>query len=142
MWWMDGFRTDDGTVGAPAVCSHRDNGWREFHSYLGTGRMQAFKAELWAIGNALRNSAKRAEVLLANGITTLAIFSVSQAAIRWMVHLDPGPGQQLGRSINEDAKALRDHCVAVEIYWVPEHSRIPKSKEADHQTNKVRESRG
>jgi len=44
MWWTDGSRSDDGRVGAAAVCKHRDDG-RSRCSYLGTGRMQDFGAE-------------------------------------------------------------------------------------------------
>jgi len=53
--WMrctDGSRSDDGRVGATAVCKHGDE-WRSRRSYLGTGRMEVFDAELWAIGLAL-----------------------------------------------------------------------------------------
>jgi len=49
MWWTDGSRSDDGRVGAAAVCKH-GNEWRTRRSYPGTGRMEVFDAELWAIG--------------------------------------------------------------------------------------------
>jgi hypothetical protein len=52
MWWTDGSRSDDGRVVAAAVCKHRD-GWRAFRRHLGTGRMEVYDAELWAIGLAL-----------------------------------------------------------------------------------------
>jgi len=52
MWWTDGSRSDDGRVGAAAVCKH-GNQWRSGRSFLGTGRMEVFDAELWAIGLAL-----------------------------------------------------------------------------------------
>jgi hypothetical protein len=48
MWWTDGSRSDDGRVGAAAVCKHGDR-WKAFHSHLGTGRMEVYDAELWAI---------------------------------------------------------------------------------------------
>ena len=38
MWWTDGSDSDDGRVGAAAVCKHR-NQWRSCHSFLGTERM-------------------------------------------------------------------------------------------------------
>ena len=38
MWWTDASRSDDGKVGATAVCKRRDV-WRSCRSYLGTGRM-------------------------------------------------------------------------------------------------------
>ena len=52
MWWTDGSRSDDGRVGAAAVRKH-GNQWRSRRSFLGTGRMEVFDAELWAIGLAL-----------------------------------------------------------------------------------------
>ena len=96
-----------------------------------------FDAELWAIGIALRKSVARAEELQAHRVTTLAIFSDSQAAIRWMAHLDSGPGQQLARAINEHARVLRGHGIGVVIHWVPGHSGILGKKEADRQANKA-----
>jgi len=51
-WWTDGSRTDDRRVGAAAVCLNGD-GWTVFRSYLGTGRMEVFDAELGAIAVAL-----------------------------------------------------------------------------------------
>jgi len=52
MWWTDGSRSDDGRVGAAVVCKH-GNEWRSRCSFLGTGRLEVFDAELWAIGLAL-----------------------------------------------------------------------------------------
>jgi hypothetical protein len=48
MWLTDGSLTDDGRVGTAAVCSNGDR-WTVFRSYLGTGRMEVFDAELWTI---------------------------------------------------------------------------------------------
>ena len=58
MWWTDGSRSDDGRVGAAAVCK-RGNHWRSRHSYLSMGSMDAFNAELWAIGLALDGRSRR-----------------------------------------------------------------------------------
>jgi hypothetical protein len=52
MWWTDGLRSDDGRVGAAAVCKHSD-GWKAFCSHLHTGRVEVNDSELWAIGLAL-----------------------------------------------------------------------------------------
>jgi hypothetical protein len=58
------------------------DGWTVFRSNLGTGGTEVFDAELWAIGVALRKSVSRAEALRAHGVTTVAVFSDSQVAIR------------------------------------------------------------
>jgi len=112
---MDGSRTDNGRVGAAAVRWNGD-GWTVFRSYLGMGRMQVFDAELWAIGVALRKSVARAEVLRAHGVSRVAVFSDSQAAIRQTAQLDPGPGQQLARAIKEHARSLRAQGIEAVIH--------------------------
>jgi len=48
MWWTDGSHSEDGRVGAAAVCKH-GNQWRSRRSFLDTGRMEVFDAELWPI---------------------------------------------------------------------------------------------
>jgi len=45
MWWRDESRSDDGQVGAAAVCKH-GNQWRSRRSFLGTGRMEVFDTEM------------------------------------------------------------------------------------------------
>jgi hypothetical protein len=100
-WWTDGSRTDDGRVGAAAVCLNGDSS-TVFRSYLGTGRIEVFDPELWALGIALRKSVARGEALRANGVTTVVVFSFSQEAIRLTAHQGPGPGQQLARAIPRD----------------------------------------
>jgi len=68
------------------VCNH-SNEWRTRRSYLGTGRMEVFDAELWAIGLALRETVKRRERLEKHSVKTVAIFSDSDAVIRRTAHL-------------------------------------------------------
>jgi len=141
MWWTDGSRSDDGRVGAAAVCQHGSE-WRTRRSYLGTGRMEVFDAELWAIGLALGETIKKRETLQRHGVKTVAVFSESQAAIRRTAHLEPGLGQRLARRINRSAQALLAHGIATEIHWVPGHSGIPGNEEADRQANLARDASG
>jgi len=141
MWWTDGSRSDDSPVGAAAVCKH-GNEWRTRRSYLGTGRMEVFDAELWAIGLALGETVKRRERLQEHGAKTVAVFSDSQAATRRAAHLEPGPGQRLARRINSRARNLLAHGIATEIHWVPGHSSIPGNEEADRQGNLTRDASG
>jgi hypothetical protein len=62
MWGIYGSHSDDCLVGAAAVCklSHQ---WRTRLRYLGTGRMEVFVAELWAIGPALGKTVNRKYIL-------------------------------------------------------------------------------
>jgi len=80
MWWTDGSRSDDGRVGAAAVCKH-GNEWRSRRSFLGTGCMEVFDAKLWAIGIALDVAIENRETLQMHGVKTVAVLSDSQAAI-------------------------------------------------------------
>jgi hypothetical protein len=81
MWWTDGSRSDDGRVGAAVVLKDR-NQWRSRCSFLGTGGMEVFDTELWAIGLALNVALEKRETLHIHGVKTVAVFSDSQAAIR------------------------------------------------------------
>jgi len=81
MWWRDGSRSDNGRVGAAAVCKH-GNQWRSRRSCLGTGRMEVFDAELWAMGLALDVVTKKSETLQKHGVKTMAVISGPQATIR------------------------------------------------------------
>jgi ribonuclease HI len=104
--------------------------------------MKVFDAELRAIGVAHRKFVARAEVLRAHRAMTVALISDSQAAIRWMAHLDERPGHQLARAINEHARALHTHGIDAAIHWLPGHSGIPRKEESDCQGSKAREDRG
>jgi len=81
MWWTDGQRSDDGRVGATAVCKH-GNEWRSHLSFQGTGRMEVFDAERWAIGLALDMAIENSETLQEHGVKMVALFSDSQATIQ------------------------------------------------------------
>jgi len=141
MWWTDGSRSDDGRVGAAAVCKH-GNQWRSCRSFLRTGRMEVFDAELWAIGLTLHVAIEMRETLQKHGVKIVAVFSDSQAAIRRTAHLEPGPGQRLVRRINRRTRNLLTHGIATEIHWVPGHSSIPGNEEADCQVNLARDASG
>jgi len=141
MWWTDGSRSDDGRVGAAAVCKH-GNEWRSRRSFLRTGRMEVFDAELWATGLALDVAIEKRETLQKHGVKTVAVFSDSQAAIRRAAHLEPRPGQRLARRINRRARSLFGHCIATEIHWVLGHTGIPGNEVADRQANLARDGSG
>jgi len=74
MWWTDGSLSDDGRVGAAAVCKH-GNQRRSRRCFQGTGRMEVFDAELWAIGLTLGVTIEKRETLQRHGVKTVAIFS-------------------------------------------------------------------
>jgi len=74
MWRTDGSRSDDGRVGATAVCKH-GNQLRSCRRFLGTGCMEVFDAELWAIGLAVDVAIEKRETLQVHGVMTVAVFS-------------------------------------------------------------------
>ena len=90
-----------------------------------------FEAELWLIGVALWKCIARAEVVQAHRVTTVGVFSDSQAVIGLKAHLHPGTGQQLARGIDEHARALPTQSIEASILWVLGHSGIPSKEEAD-----------
>ena len=124
MWWTDGSRSDDGRVGATALCKH-GNQWRSRRSILGTGLMNVFDAEMLAIGLALDVAIEKRETLQKHGVKRVAVFSDSQAAIRRAAHLQPGPRQRLARQITRRARNPFAHGMATAVDWVPGHSGIP-----------------
>ena len=134
MWWTDGSRSDDGRVGAAAVCTH-GNEWRPHCRFLGTGRMEFFGTELQAIRLALDVAIEKRETLQVHGVKMVAVFSDSQGAIRRAAHVEMDPGQRLAKRINRRARSLLGHGIATAIHWVPGHSGIPGNEEADCQAN-------
>jgi len=141
MWWTDGSRSDDGRVGATAVCKH-GNQWWSRRSFLGTRRMEVFDAELWGIGLAHGETIEKRDTLQRHGVKRVVIFSDSLTAIRRAAHLEPGPGPRLARWINLIAQALLAHGIATEIHWVPGHTGIPRNEGADRQANLARDASG
>jgi len=141
MWWTDGSRSDNGRVGVAAVCKHR-NEWRSYRSFLGTGHMEVFDAELWAIGLALDVAIDKTESLQNHRVKTVVVFSDSQAVMRRATQLEPGPRQRLARRINRRVRSLLAHSIAIQVHWVPGQSGIPGNKEGDRQTNLAQDASG
>jgi len=140
MWWIDGSRSNDGRVGAAAVCNHGDR--REaFCCHLCTVQMQVHDAELWAIRLALWESVKKRDTLQTHRVMKVAVFSDSQAANDQTEHLEREPGQPLAKWINRSARTLRKAGTETGIHWVPGHTGITGHEEADRQANLVREGR-
>jgi ribonuclease HI len=82
------------------------------------------------------------ETLQRRGVTTVAIISDSQTAIRRAAHREPHLEQQLARWINQRARALLAQAIATEIHRVPGHADIPGNEEADRQANLARDASG
>jgi ribonuclease HI len=97
--------------------------------------MEVFDTACWAIRVALQLSVATAEALQAHRVTTVAVLGDVQAAIRLMAHVDPGPGQQLARAINEHARTFCADTIEAVIHLVPEHFGISGNEEADHLVN-------
>jgi len=134
MWWTDGSRSDDGRVGAAAVCQHRNQGSSR-HSMLGTGRKKVFDAELWGIGLALDLAIEQREPFQTHEVKTVAVFGDSQATIRWTGHMEQGPGQRLARRIYRWVRSHSGHGMTTAIHSVPGHFSIAGNEEADLQAN-------
>jgi len=139
MWWTDWSCSEDGSVWAAAVCKHGIE-WRTRCSHLGTGLLEGFDPELWAIGLALGETVKGWGRLQEHGVKTAADFSDSQATIRCMAHRDLGPGQQLARRPDRTVLALLTEGIATAMDWVLGHSGVPGNTEADHQSNLARDT--
>jgi hypothetical protein len=110
MWWRDGSGMDD-RRGRASAWYWRGDSWTVFRSYLGTGPMEEWEAELLSIGVTLPESVARGNVLRTHGVTTAVVFSDSQAAIRRITHLDPEPVQHLARAITKHSRAIHAHIV-------------------------------
>jgi hypothetical protein len=78
--------------------------------------LEVIDAELCAIGLTVEETIERRKILQKHGVKMVAVFSDSQADIRWVVHLEQSPGQWLARRINRMAQALLAHGIKTEIH--------------------------
>jgi hypothetical protein len=84
-------------------------------AYIIMGRMDMSNTGLSSIGDDLQQTVSTAEMLEAHGVSPTSVLSALYTAIRRTAHLDPGPGQQLGRAINRHDRALHSHSIRVII---------------------------
>jgi len=136
MWRLDGLRTYNGKVRAAVVSKHRVG--RNFsHNHLGTGLMEVHHAELWAIGLELREAVTKTYILQTHGVSKVTIFTNLQAAIRQMLHLEPGPVQQLARCVSHNPRALHNPRIRSAMHCISGHICISTNEDADQQENLV-----
>lgn len=82
--WVDGSKINGGNVGATVCWKDRDlNSWEKTRVFLGKIK-EILDAELWAIGNGLKNARK---IALNTQNTPLTIFSDSREAFTEIRHL-------------------------------------------------------
>lgn len=139
MWWTDGSHADDGRVGTTAVFKHGHD-WGFRHSYLGTGFIEVLTGKLWAIRFALAVMIGKRNRIRTNVANIGAVSNNSQAAIRQLAHLKPGPEQPVARLIDRRVHDLLARSIAMEIHCVPGHSGIPGNKETDDQANSAQDA--
>jgi ribonuclease HI len=91
---------------------------------------EVFDAELWAIYEALltcQTHIHRGRLYRCN----IHIFTDNQSAITRASNLDRGPGQETAYNIHDLAQALQTYAIAITIYWVPGHTNIKGTEDAD-----------
>jgi hypothetical protein len=101
--------------------------------------MEVFKVELCAIRVTLGKSSGTVVELRVYGVLNVVLIVDLPIAIRRLVHLDPGPGQQLPRAITEHVRALHADGIEATIAWTLGHLDIPWNDEADCQVHLVLE---
>jgi hypothetical protein len=130
MWWTDWSRSDNGRVEAATLCQHGDI-WKAFRCHVGTGRMEVYDAERWAIGLALRESVKMRKTLSTHKVMKGGIISDWQVAIRRREHLEARPAQAVARWINRSASTLRAASIEIVIHCILGHIGTTGKEEAD-----------
>jgi len=85
---------------------------------------------------------KKIQTLQRHRVKTVVVFSDSHPAFQRTAHLEPGPGQQVGRQMIGSVQALLVQGIETEIHWVPGHSDIPANKQADRQVNLAQDASG
>jgi hypothetical protein len=124
MCWTDASHSDNGRQGAVAVYKHRTQ-WRSHCSYLRSGHMEVYDAELWGLGLTLDKPSEKRETLQKRRVKMVAILRHTQTAIGQAAQLEPGLGPRLARRTNRRERALLAHGIGAEIHCVPGHGGIP-----------------
>jgi hypothetical protein len=139
--WTVGSCSGDGHVGAAADCQ-RGNERRSPRILLGTGHMEVFDTELWAIGLALDVAIEKRDTLQMHRVKTLAIVSDSQNGIQRAAQLVPGQAHLMARRFNRREQSILAYSILTDIHCVPGYSGIPGNEEADCQANLARDASG
>jgi len=87
MWWRDESRSDNGRVGAAAVCK-QGKGRRCCRGFLRTGWIEVFDAELWVIGLVLDVAIEKRDTFQKHAVKAMEVISDSPAEIRQAAHLE------------------------------------------------------
>jgi len=132
VFWTEGLRKEDEWVGC-AVVWEEEGRWKKRRVHLGRQK-EAFDAEMYAMSEAM----KIADEMAGNKeVTSVTVFTDSQATLRQIQWDEPGPGQVLALRTMNWVDALARKNIPMEYRWVPSHKGIEGNEEADQQATKA-----